>query len=98
MPDTNFNSTLVQKEEIGEFQFPKEEVLSTVEEIKLRKRDLERATTLGNVEHAKIKIYFEDDHGPKVVETTIWATGEDYIVLKKGVLIPIHRIHLIKFL
>ncbi len=89
---------LVQKEEVEGFHFPHEEVLNDPQAIKQRKVDLERATTLGNVEHNKIKIYFEDNEAVKVVETTIWATGEQNIVLKKGVFIPVNRIHQIKML
>jgi uncharacterized protein (UPF0248 family) len=84
---------LVQKEEVANLLFPAKEVLSTEDEIKNRRRDLERATTLGNVERGKIKIIFEDRDGLKKVETTIWATTEKNIVLKGGVFIPIHRIH-----
>jgi len=91
-------ATLVEKEDVEGLHFPKEDVLSDPAAKKQRKADLERATTLGNVEHSKIKIFFEDDSAFKVVETTIWATGEDNIVLKKGVVIPIQRIHSIKFL
>ncbi len=91
-------ATLVQKEDVENMHFPKEDVLIDPVAIKQRKADLVRATTLGNVEHNKIKIFFEDDEGFKVVETTIWATGEDNIVLKKSVTIPIQRIHSIKFL
>ncbi|MES2630019.1 MAG: hypothetical protein V4616_13730 [Bacteroidota bacterium] len=91
-------AVLVEKEEVENLHFPHAEVLTDPIAIKQRKTDLERATTLGNVEHNKIKIFFEDDNSFKVVETTIWATGEDNIVLKKGVTIPVHRIHRIKFL
>ncbi len=91
-------AVLVQKEEVENFHFPASEVLTDPTAIKQRQADLERATTLGNVEHNKIKIFFEDDDTYKVVETTIWATGEDNIVLKKGVTVPIHLIHRIKFL
>jgi uncharacterized protein (UPF0248 family) len=84
---------LVQKEEIANFLFPKDEVLTKPEEIKTRRADLERATTLGNVERGKIKIIFEDNKGVKKVETTVWATTEKNIILKGGIFIPIHRIH-----
>jgi uncharacterized protein (UPF0248 family) len=84
---------LVQKEEIANLLFPAKEVLQSDDDIKTRRRELERATTLGNVEHGKIKIIFEDREGLKKVETTIWATTEKNIVLKGGVFIPIHRIH-----
>ena len=58
--------------------------------------DLERATTLGNVEQTKIKIIFEDTESIKQVETTIWATTDKRIILKGGVVIPISRIHEVK--
>ena len=83
---------LIQKEEITQLKFPGDEVLSNeADKIILRKK-LEQATTLGNIEHNKIKIYFKDVEGLKKVETTIWATGEKNIILKQGITIPIKRI------
>jgi uncharacterized protein (UPF0248 family) len=84
---------VVQKEEIASLLFPSKEVLHSEDKINNRRTELERATTLGNAEHGKIKIIFEDREGLKKVETTIWATTEKNIVLKGGVFIPIHRIH-----
>jgi uncharacterized protein (UPF0248 family) len=52
---------------------------------------------LGNIDHSKIRVVFEDDQGRKMIETTIWATGEKNIVLKQGMTIPIHRIVEISF-
>lgn len=84
---------LIEKEMISELRFPDAEVLHDPEMIKKRHNDLERATRLGNVEHGKIKITFEDSVGMKKVNTTIWATTDKRIILKKGVVIPINRIH-----
>lgn len=84
---------LIEKEEIVNLRFPDKEVLTDPDLIKKRHRDLERATLLGNVEHGKIKITFEDAVGIKKVNTTIWATTDKRIILKKGVVIPINRIH-----
>jgi hypothetical protein len=95
MEKTLNSPILVQKEEIANFLFPSTEVLTSKDLIKLRRADLERATTLGNAERGKIKITFEDSECVKRVETTIWATTENNIVLKGGVFIPIHRIHTI---
>lgn len=89
---------LIEKESISILKFPDAEVLRTEEEIEKRRTDLERATTLGNVEHSKIKITFEDSEGVKKVDTTIWATTDKRIILKKGVMIPIHRIHKVDIL
>lgn len=84
---------LVEKEEVAGFHFPKEGVLKTEKDIKSLKNELERAIALGNLEHHKVKIYFEDDKKKKVVNTTIWAVTDHAIVLKQNVIIPINRIH-----
>lgn len=82
----------IQKEDVVHLKFPNEEVLTTEDEKKSLRRQLEQATTLGNGHHGKIKIFFKDTEGTKKVETTIWATGEKNIVLKQGITIPIKRI------
>ncbi len=94
---TNTNSPLsVEKESIVGLKFPDNDVLSTADEIKIRYANLERALKLGNLEHNKIKIVFEDADGVKQVETTVWGVTDKRVILKQGVLIPIHRIHEIK--
>ena len=85
-------ATLIQKEEVVNLRFPDEEVLNNDDDRKILRKKLEQATTLGNIEHNKIKIFFKDREGLKKVETTIWATGEKNIVLKQGITIPIKRI------
>jgi hypothetical protein len=82
----------VEKEEIESLKFPHSDVLSNEEEIYQRKNDLDRAQALGNLEHSKIKIFFEDSESKKVVETTVWAVTDNSVVLKQGVGIPINRI------
>lgn len=84
---------LIDKENVKTLSFPLEDVLSDEIEAKQRKQDLERALSLGNLEHLKIKIYFEDNESLKLVETTIWGVTEERIILKQGVTIPINRIH-----
>lgn len=84
---------LIDKERIVELQFPKNEVLEDIDDIKQRKQDLDRALTLGNLEHVKIKIYFQDDTSNKMVETTIWGITDNRVILKQGVVIPVNRIH-----
>lgn len=76
--------------------------LSFKDDIKVKQHpelrsQLEQATRLGNGYHTKVSIYFHDDEGPKRVETTIWATGTNYICLKGGIWIPIARITEVKF-
>lgn len=88
--------TVVEKESIPVLRFPNDEVLTSEDAIKSRRLDLEKALKLGNIEHGKIKILFEDTEGMKQVETTIWGVTDKRIILKQGVVIPIHRIHEVK--
>ncbi|MCB0396352.1 MAG: hypothetical protein KDD36_06850 [Flavobacteriales bacterium] len=82
----------IEKELIGNLRFRKTEVLNSKEDIFARKKLLEIATTLGNVYRRKVKILFETDENLNKVETTVWATTENNIVLKGGRTIPIHCI------
>ncbi|HLV45522.1 MAG TPA: hypothetical protein VKY32_00625 [Flavobacterium sp.] len=83
----------IEKENIEGLHFPETDVLTDKQEINQRKNDLEKAMALGNIEHVKIQIFFEDDKEKLVVNTTVWAVTPERIVLKKGVIIPIHRIY-----
>jgi len=87
---TQFES--IEKEKIAQLSFPKSEVLEDIAEIKQRFSDLNRALSLGNLEHSKIKIYFEDNQSKKVVETTVWGLTDQRVILKQGNVIPINRI------
>lgn len=87
---TQFES--IEKETIANLSFPKAEVLEDVAEIKQRFSDLNRALSLGNLEHSKIKIYFEDNQSKKMVETTVWGLTDQRVILKQGNVIPINRI------
>jgi hypothetical protein len=86
----------IEKEKISGLKFPISDVLISKDEIKMRTANLERAMKLGNMEHNKMKIVFEDSDGMKQVETTVWGVTDKRIILKQGVVIPIHRIHDIK--
>jgi hypothetical protein len=86
----------IEKEKIEDLRFPASEVLLSATEIEQRQSDLDRALALGNLEHSKIKIYFEDDTSCKVVETTVWGVTDKRVILKQGVVIPINRIHSVK--
>ncbi len=88
---TTFES--IEKEHIENLKFPREEVLVDEALIKERDSELGRALTLGNLEHTKIKIYFEDDKSRKLVETTVWGVTDKRVILKQGVVIPINRVH-----
>jgi hypothetical protein len=86
----NFES--IEKETIQLLSFPQSDVLETLEEMQQRHLDLYRALALGNLEHSKIRIYFEDNQSKKVVETTVWAVTDQRVILKQGHSIPINRI------
>ena len=87
----------LNKEIIPYLHFPKQDVLRSADERKDRLQKLDKATTVGNLNHTKVAILFEDIHGLKRIETTIWATTEESIVLKKGSTIPIHRVVDVEF-
>ena len=90
-------ATKIEKEKIAELYFPQNDVLVNPAEKTMRQLDIIQAMRLGNIERYKVKITFEDTNSIKVVNTTIWAVTEKRIVLKKGVVIPVHRIHSVKF-
>jgi len=81
---------VIKKELILNLSFIEDK--STVEQHPNLIQQILNATLLGNNEHKKVKIIFKDDNGVKLVETTIWASGQKFICLKGGSWIPIHRI------
>lgn len=84
--------TIISKEEVPQYHFVHEDVLTTQELKRDRYRLLEKAALLGNGYHGKVKIIFETTEGTKAVETTIWQASEDQISLKGGINIPIHAV------
>lgn len=65
---------IIPKEAISMLHFHNEEVLSDPYEIRRRSQDLNRAMTLGNLEHGKVKIHFLDaQHNTYQVEIIFWA-------------------------
>lgn len=89
----NTKFEIIEKEVIETLHFPKTDVLEDKDEIRQRNSELERALSLGNLEHSKIKIFFEDNESKKVVETTVWGVTDKRVILKQGVGIPINRIY-----
>lgn len=82
----------IEKEMINSLKFPQNEVLTDAAQIREREVELNRALALGNLEHTKIKIYFEDENSRKLVETTVWGVTDKRVILKQGTVIPINRI------
>lgn len=64
----NMNVQVVQKEQIKFLKFPKNDVLDKRKDQIDRFLELQRALSLGNLEHQKVKIVFVDDTGLKKVE------------------------------
>jgi hypothetical protein len=83
---------LISKEDISKYHFVHKEVLNTPEERRLRYANLSKAMILGNAHKSKVKIVFETEEGSKAVETTIWSTDENEVLLKGGVNIPMQSI------
>lgn len=89
----NAHFETIEKESIHSLKFPNTDVLDNREAITQRHSDLNRALALGNLEHGKTRIFFEDNQSKKVVETTIWGVTDSAIILKRGIRIPISRIY-----
>ncbi|MGP8214538.1 MAG: hypothetical protein ACLQQ4_03135 [Bacteroidia bacterium] len=83
----------IEKETIEKLHFPEEEVLLTGEQINGRLYEAERAAKLGNYFKDKVKIIFEDNEGMKMVETTIWGVTDRKLLLKRGISLPLYRVH-----
>jgi hypothetical protein len=83
----------VEKQDICNLNFPVNEVLSSKEAINQRRIDLERAVVLGNTYKGKTKIIFEDSVSVREIETHLWGLTDLRVILKQGIVIPIHRIH-----
>jgi hypothetical protein len=92
-----FTPKLIEKENIVNLSFPEEDVLSSNAERAVRIKDLKNANELGDLAQYKVKIVFEDDSGLKKVETTVWNTTPEEVVLKYGVAIPIRRVSRVMF-
>lgn len=85
--------SLVEKEEVAKLKFPSMDVLRSESDKKKLRDDLDKAISLGNLEHHKVKIYFEDDKKRRLVHTTVWALTDKAVVLKQNIIIPMRRIY-----
>lgn len=90
-------TNMVAKETISLLNFPKTDVLLIEQDRLERQKRINMAMTLGNASKSKVRIVFEDSEGVKTVETTVWGVTNDNIILKRTTIIPIRRIHQIKF-
>lgn len=91
-------ATLVLKEQLpGIVSLNPIDVLQTDTERKYRGRMLYMAMILGNGYKSKVKITFESIDGPRMVETTVWATTEATVMLKGGVSLPVATIYSVDY-
>ena len=67
----DIRATLIPKEQIPALRFPQEPVSITMDQRRSILHTLQVATRLGNSEHGKCRILFQDDQGLKAVETTL---------------------------
>ncbi len=86
------NTMVIPKERISTLRFPKQPITLSDEQHRDILLKLQEATRLGNAEHGKCRIAFQDDEGLKAVETTIWTFDPENIVLKYGMTIPVSRV------
>ncbi|MBL7951957.1 MAG: hypothetical protein JNM62_09580 [Flavobacteriales bacterium] len=86
------NALIIPKERISSLRFPRQPLMLSDVERRGILHNMEEATRLGNVEHGKCRIVFQDDEGLKAVETTIWTFDPENIVLKYGMTIPVSRV------
>ena len=80
---------LVEKESIPSLSFTDK---TRVQQHPNLRKQIDKATILGNTHRRKVFIVFEDDDGVKRVNTTIWASGTKFVCLKGGIWIPINRL------
>lgn len=80
--------------EIEHMQFGANDVCTTQDAITERWCQLNHAMKLGNLEKVSSKILFENAAGELLtVESTVWATTAQNVILKYGLMIPIRAIH-----
>ncbi len=81
------------KSTLAYYPFSRVEVLEDNTEIHLRKYDLERAMSLGNLYKHSVNIYFQNTSGETMlVSGSIWAITSQFIQMKGDITIPIHAI------
>ena len=88
---------LIEKEVIPQLTFPADDVLKRPYAKTMRDTDIRQAMRLGNIERMKVSIVFENNEGPKQVNTTIWGITKKELLLKGDIVIPLHRVRQINF-
>lgn len=89
---SNRDASRIEKEYIPILHFSVGEVLFSRHDRERRDTELSKALFLGNVNHIKVRIYFQDQEEVRLVETTIWGVTDTEVILKRGITIPKRRI------
>jgi len=85
-------SQRIEKELIPGCTFVNSRTTLSVDQRKQNDKKLFRAMLLGNGFHNKVKIYFTTTEGERMVQTTVWAFTERFVMLKGNVFIPVDAI------
>ncbi len=87
----------IDKDEIGSLHFPNQALDHSKEKLSYLTKALQKALKIGNSYKNKIKIVFYDATGLKEVETTVWNSTTENVVLKNGICIPFNRVVDVKY-
>ena len=88
---------VIAKEELCGVNFENNRLIENVLHKTELVKKLFQAMILGNAYKSKVRITFNTDLGHRIVETTVWAKTDDWVVLKGGAFIPINCISSVDF-
>lgn len=89
--------TQIDKYELTNIPFSKDDVLLDPLEQEERWRQLNHGMTLGNLHKLATRISFKDQKDRSFeTEATIWAVTENNVILKNNIMIPIRSIFQVK--
>lgn len=65
--------------------------------VEKRKQQLEQIALLCKIYHKKVKISFQTNSGEQFIETSLWMSTGQYVILNDGRFIPVNAIIDISF-
>ena len=88
----------LEKDVLPTLRYPHADVLTNAIEIDRRRRNAERAASLGNNYQGKVDIYFQTADGQcHRVYTTVWASSNEHLMLKSGTTLPVRAVVMFDF-
>ncbi len=87
----------IQRSAILNLEFLKFDVLDSDSAKNLRQKKLQDATFMGNLEEKKVRIEFLSKSGCYIINTTLWACTNDWVVFKENQRIPVKSIRRVEF-